>query len=79
MDKNINVKTKLDPNRIHSDFLPTLPDVRRIPEFFQFAAWCATPQWDRECKTQKEFAEQIRVDEDTLTSWKNNPNFWPLV
>jgi hypothetical protein len=79
MAKNPNANIKTEPNRIHSDFLPALPDVRRIPEFFQFAAWCATPQWDRECKTQKEFAEQVRVDEDTLTGWKKHPDFWSLV
>jgi len=53
--------------------------VRRIPEFVEFAKWCATPSWSREEKTQKEFAELIGVSQDTLGDWKKHPNFWPLV
>lgn len=64
---------------IHSDFLPVLPDIRRVPEFLSFASWCALPSWHRTPETQKELAEQIGVSQDTLTDWKRHPEFWPLV
>lgn len=64
---------------IQSDFLPAIPEVRRIPEFVEFAKWCATPSWLRADKTQKEFAERIGVSQDTLGDWKKHSNFWPLV
>src|SRR3989338_4173347 len=73
MQKNIN------PTPIPSDFLPAIPDVRRIPEFIEFAKWCATPSWLREVKTQKGFAERVGVSQDTLSDWKKHLNFWPLV
>ena len=33
----------------------------------------------REIKTQKEFAESVGISEDTLTAWKNHPQFSLLV
>ena len=64
---------------IHSDFLPAIPDVRRIPEFIEFTKWCATPSSSREVKTQKEFAERIGVSQDTLSDWKKHPSFRTFV
>lgn len=64
---------------IHSDFLPVLPDIRRVPEFLAFASWCALPSWHRTPETQKELADKIGVSQDTLTDWKRHPEFWPLV
>lgn len=64
---------------IYSDFLISIPDVRRVPEFFEFARWCALPHWLRDPKTQKELAERIGVSQDTLTDCKKHPEFWPLV
>lgn len=68
-----------ESNPIHSDYLLAVPEVRRIPQFLEFARWCAVPSWHRECKTQKEFADSIGVSQDTLTDWKRYPEFWPLV
>jgi len=74
------MKTKdIVPTPIRSDSLPAIPDVRRIPEFIEFVQWNALPTWYREPKTQKGFAEQIGVSQDTLTDWKKHSEFWPLV
>lgn len=70
---------KVNAIRIQADHLPALPDIRRIPEFLEFVRWYATPSWLREDKTQKEFAERVGVDQDTLSDWKRHPQFWPLV
>ncbi|PIR98068.1 MAG: hypothetical protein COT89_01360 [Candidatus Colwellbacteria bacterium CG10_big_fil_rev_8_21_14_0_10_42_22] len=77
MGKNKNVQL----TRIHSDSFPAIPGVKRVQEFVEFARWCALPQWLREPKTQKEFADQIgvKVNQDTLTDWKKHEEFWPLV
>ena len=64
---------------IHSDSHLALPAVQRIPEFVEFARWCATPSWSREPPTQNEFAESFDLSPDTLTDWKRHPEFWPLV
>ena len=64
---------------IHSDFLPAIPDVRRVPEFVEFAKWCATPSSLREEKTQRELAERIGVSQDTLSDWKKHPSFRSFV
>ena len=68
--------------RIQSDpvtIFPKIPNVKRLPEFYQFALWLATPSDKREYKTQKDFATAIRVDEDTLTSWKARPELWAMT
>lgn len=68
--------------RIQQDpvtIFPKIPNVKRLPEFFQFAQWLATPSDKREYKTQKDFAASIRIDEDTLTSWKARPELWAMT
>ncbi len=64
---------------IQSDLPTVIPHVERVADFLQFAQWFATPQLLREQKTQKEFAEVIGANQDTLTNWKRNPYFWPIA
>lgn len=64
---------------IQSNFPVSVPSIQKVPEFFRFIMWFATPSQSREFKNQKEFAESIGVSEDTLTDWKRHPQFWPLV
>lgn len=68
-------KQELAITPIESDILPIVDGIRHQVEFVQFAIWFGTPGQFREPETQKEFAESIRVDEDTLTSWKKHPQF----
>ena len=75
----METKTIVKVTPIESETVPVLQDVRRIPEFFAFASWCALPSWHRTPETQKKFAAQIGVSQDTLTDWKKHQEFWPLV
>lgn len=69
------LKQELVVTPIDSDILPIVAGIHHQTEFVQFAIWYGTPRQYREPDTQKEFAELIRVDEDTLTSWKKHPQF----
>lgn len=79
-NKSRDIKSqKARSTPVYSD-IPAIPgDIRRIAEFVEFARWFALPSWEREPKTQKEFAETIGVSEDTLTDWKKREEFLRLV
>lgn len=63
----------------NSNFPEIIPHVERVSDFLKFAQWYSTPRDLREQKTQKDFARAIRIDEDTLTTWKHHQYFWPLA
>ena len=59
--------------------LPIIPHVERVADFLLFAQWFATPRVSRKQKTQKDFADTIGVNQDTLSDWKHNQCFWPIT
>ena len=64
---------------IRSDFVALIPGVHMQAEFRTFAEWYGTPGQFRSPETQKEFATEIGVNQDTLTDWKRRPEFGQLV
>lgn len=43
--------------------------------------WLCTPKRDREPRTQEELARRLRISQNTLARWKNDPEFlkaWEL-
>lgn len=77
--KNTELGITTIPNPNQSDSVRVIANIQRVPEFMRFAKWCGTPRRLRQPSTQKELAEEIGVNQDTLTDWKNHPDFWPLV
>ena len=73
------MKNISSPAPIQSDFSIAELNLRLPAEFTKFAIWYGTPRQFRELETQKEFADSIRVCEDTLTDWKKHPQFNALV
>jgi hypothetical protein len=74
MDKN----KVAELNPIGSDS-PKIVGLRDVAGFLRFVEWMATPRHLRKPEHQKVFAKIIGVSEDTLTDWKKNPQFFPLV
>lgn len=70
---------KVETTPICSDSTQIVSGIQKLPEFFQFVAWYATPLQFRKPRNQKEFAKQIGVNEDSLTDWKRHPQFQPLL
>lgn len=55
------------------------PDLKnlQLPDIYiAFTQWFAIPKDLRNLKTQKEFAKAYGVSEDTLSKWRQRPNFW---
>ncbi|MFA5368935.1 MAG: hypothetical protein WC303_02920 [Candidatus Paceibacterota bacterium] len=48
-------------------------------EYLDFITWISTPSTIRIPKTQQELSKQFRVGQDTLSEWKNRPEFWKRV
>jgi hypothetical protein len=67
------------PVRIWSDSWPVITGVEKVTEYIEFAMWMATPSYDRKPKNQRLFAGAFRVNEDTLTAWKSQQQFWQVV
>jgi len=44
-----------------------------------FIIWLATPAWEKEPKTQKILAGQLKLSEATLSDWKRERGFWDRV
>lgn len=53
--------------------------LRHFDEYNRFVAWIALPNSLRIPKTQKDFAKQIGVGEDTLSEWKQRGGFFKAV
>ncbi len=62
-----------------SDKKGTPEEVRHVKlhmEYERFLEWMATPEQIRNPKTQKAFADQNKISEDTLSLWKRRDGFW---
>jgi hypothetical protein len=53
--------------------------VKLETEFREFARFYATPRSLRDAKTQGDFAKKFGVSQDTLSDWKQRPEFWHAV
>lgn len=56
-----------------------LKGLKHQMEFLDFIAWIATPNALRSPKTQQELSKKFGVGQDTLSEWKNRPEFWTSV
>lgn len=53
--------------------------IAKVLEYEQFVEWSALPPQLRVPITQKELAEQLGVDNATLSDWKKKDGFWDEV
>lgn len=56
-----------------------LTGLRKPSTYLLFCDWIAQPEGMRNPISQKEFAKLHKVDEDTLTAWKQRKGFWAVV
>jgi len=71
----INSNKKTPDKKANKD----IENLRNPDLYLMFVEWMATPDRFREVLTQKEFAKEIGVGEDTLSEWKKRPGFWDSV
>lgn len=62
-------------NLITNKFIKIPDGMTKAVEFNLFCQWSALPRTVREPKEQKQLAEQLGVDEATLSIWKQHPEF----
>ena len=75
-------KTKARKGKDTSDLIDDIEKPLNNPNAsakIHFIHWIAMPEGNRMPSTQKEFAKQFKVDEDTLTNWKKDLKFWKAV
>lgn len=53
--------------------------LRHQGEYLDFVAWVALPTELRQPKTQQDLAKEFGVGQDTLSEWKQRPDFWEDV
>lgn len=53
--------------------------VLKLNEYYEFVRWIALPEPVRRPPTQKLLAEDLGVRPETLSDWKNDPNFYEDV
>ena len=58
---------------------PTIDNISKKIEFQEFIEWIALPSKIRKPKTQKELANELGVDNATLSDWKKVEGFWDKV
>jgi hypothetical protein len=63
-----NSNTELDLDGLH-----------KPSTYLMFCDWIAQPEGMRNPINQKAFAQMYKVDEDTLTKWKQRKGFWAVV
>jgi len=59
--------------------MPNIDTIRKKIEFKEFIDWMALPTKERKPSSHKELAEELNVDNGTLSDWKNYEGFWEKV
>ena len=82
----ISAKKTKSPTQINHNKKPLtkkeqkgIENLRNPDKYLDFVRFIATPDNFKEIKTQKEFAKEIGVGEDTLCGWKKKDGFWDRV
>lgn len=82
-NKSMSTKAKLENRKVsQKQIITDLPRPYKVDKYQEFVLWFAMPTYEREklgIETQKEFAAYYHVNENTLTKWKDRPDFEPRV